>query len=326
MKIDNAVSDEEKEAFKQEFKAKVKSQAHIKELTVKKMVIEWKKQERVESAEVEGVIDADVERLIESMEIVHIDYVKIRSVLLAVLEFNYISISSLTIEEFSILIASLPTANINALAIHVIKLDQVEKIREIFKRVAYSLQLEKALNLLPVPKRVHEFEFVDAVFGGDDLAVCNGGSEILSITTDLITPQTKAIILNWDDKGSNNFDDRTDRGRARIAKRGRARYIYLDRSYPDLPKVFLVCQTGDGSDLRLLDSLDFTPEIIGVWNVPYMTANFERIKKRYAKYGSKVMIVGMNAGKNQERGSEEYYRYIMELKRLGYCGSIWMEK
>ena len=73
-----------------------------------------------------------------------------------------------------------------------------------------------------------------------------------------------------------------------------------------------------------LKACPFKFDFLGVFNVIKFGANFGKIQKRFPD--QRIMITGMNDGKNQEYGGIAYKNYIEKLKKeKDIIGSIFFK-
>ena len=72
-----------------------------------------------------------------------------------------------------------------------------------------------------------------------------------------------------------------------------------------------------------LKACPFKFDMLCVFNITKMGANFEKIQKRFPN--QRIMVGGMNAGENAKYGGTAYKNYIKKLKKLGFIGSIFFK-
>jgi len=131
-----------------------------------------------------------------------------------------------------------------------------------------------------------------------------------------------AIIIGWDSGGNNNYDNMDIATYPEVMEWYSDFYSFCKGIKSDLPVGVIVSMTITWKEW--LDSCTFKWDFIALWNIVKLTANFEKIKNTYFR-NEEVMIAGMNAGQSQKCNGVEYRNYIEELKRLGYCGSIYIK-
>ena len=134
-----------------------------------------------------------------------------------------------------------------------------------------------------------------------------------------------AVIIGWDSAGRNNYDNMDITSYTEVMKWYSDFYSICKGIKPDLPVGVVVSMTITWREW--LDACEFKWDFVALWNVTKFTANFEKIKNTYFR-DEQVLICGMNATGiplKQRYDSDEYRNYIKELKRLGFCGSIYIK-
>ena len=134
-----------------------------------------------------------------------------------------------------------------------------------------------------------------------------------------------AIIVGWDSGGMNNYDNFDISTYPEVMEWYSDFYSVCKGIKSDLPIGVVVSMTITWKDW--LNACEFKYDFVALWNITKFTANFEKIKNTYFR-NDRVMICGMNATDeplSQRYDSDEYRSYIKELKRLGFCGSIYIK-
>ena len=133
-----------------------------------------------------------------------------------------------------------------------------------------------------------------------------------------------AVIIGWDSRGMNNYSNLDISTYPEVMKMYYDFYSICKGIKPDLPVGVVVSMSITWREW--LDACEFKFDFVALWNITKLTANFEKIKNMFPN--DEVMIAGLNATDvplSQRYDSDEYRNYIKEIKRLGFCGSIYIK-